>query len=328
MKPQHNHNWLLSLFISLFLISFNSYANNTTTNCTIEKESVPYVNNNYHLYLEKIIANNCSNRAKAKYPDILLIHGLTYSSHQFDLQYKDYSLANFLAKNGFRVWLLDITGYGRSQKPQNGFIVNGDYAAKDIAGAVNLIRNNEHVSKLNLLGWSFGTISGSRMVKAYPEWINSLILYAPIYHGKGLPTPTKGYQAFSDAAALSDFQINSQTKQIIASIAESPVVQQYLAQCRQYDGMGSVNGCRKDLFQPSQITLFDPKALTMPVLIIAGTNDPYVNWQHDIPYLSKVMPNKNNAVIKIDGASHILMLEQPYYHFFQNSVLHFLRDNN
>ena len=40
--------------------------------------------------------------------NILLIHGVTYSSHEFDINYKDYSLVRFLAGEGYAVWRLEI----------------------------------------------------------------------------------------------------------------------------------------------------------------------------------------------------------------------------
>ena len=40
------------------------------------------------------------------------------------------------------------------------------------------------------------------------------------------------------------------------------------------------------------------------------------------------MPNKNNKLIVIRGASHMLMLEKPYYHIFQENILEFLNKNN
>ena len=71
--------------------------------------------------------------------DILLIHGLTYSSHEFDVDYKDYSLVRKLAREGYAVWRLDIAGYGRSGKVEDGFMPNSDYAAEDINAAVEKI---------------------------------------------------------------------------------------------------------------------------------------------------------------------------------------------
>lgn len=313
-------------FVVLALLNFSVFASNIDVNCNkYTKEQIAYSRSNNNLFLEKI-SSNCSYTKGIKYPDILLIHGLTYSSHQFDLDYKDYSMANFLASQGYRVWLLDVTGYGQSQKPLNGFIVNSDYAAKDIKGAVDLILAKEHTSKVNLLGWSAGTITSSKMVKLDPHVINSLVLYAPIYHAHGVSVPQTSYQKFTDAADISDFQKESQNGNVNFNIVESAVVNQYLIQSRKYDGSGSPNGIRKEISQPT--ALFDPKALNVPVLVIVGTKDGYIDRTTDIPYMMSVMPNKNNQLVVIDGGSHMMMLEMPYYHIFQNSVLEFLNKNN
>ena len=47
---------------------------------------------------------------------ILMIHGVTYSSHEFDINYKDYSLVRFLTGEGYAVWRLDIAGFGQSEE--------------------------------------------------------------------------------------------------------------------------------------------------------------------------------------------------------------------
>lgn len=71
--------------------------------------------------------------------NILLVHGVTYSSHEFDIDYKDYSLVRRLAEEGYAVWRLDIAGFGQSGQVEDGFLPDSDYAAddfqKDQAGA-------------------------------------------------------------------------------------------------------------------------------------------------------------------------------------------------
>lgn len=66
---------------------------------------------------------------------ILLIHGATYSSHEFDIDYQDYSLVRRLAREGYAVWRLDIAGYGRSGPVEDGFMPDTAYAAEDINAA-------------------------------------------------------------------------------------------------------------------------------------------------------------------------------------------------
>ena len=68
---------------------------------------------------------------------------------------RDYSLARFFAKNGFNVYLLDIAGFGRSQKVEDGFIPDSDYAAEDIAAAARVILERSGRKSLDVLGWSY-----------------------------------------------------------------------------------------------------------------------------------------------------------------------------
>ena len=71
--------------------------------------------------------------------DILLIHGVTYSSNEFDTDYEDYSLVRKLAQDDYSVWRLDIAGFGQSETVVDGFVPDSDYASDDIAAAVNKI---------------------------------------------------------------------------------------------------------------------------------------------------------------------------------------------
>jgi pimeloyl-ACP methyl ester carboxylesterase len=62
----------------------------------------------------------------------------------------------------------------------------------------------------------------------------------------------------------------------------------------------------------------------MPVLLIGGTKDPLLYWG-EIEKAYQSLPNKESKLVKIDGGSHILMLEKAYYKRFQREVLYFLR---
>ena len=73
--------------------------------------------------------------------NILLMHGSTYSSHEFDINYEDYSLVRRLAREGYAVWRLDVAGYGQSGKVEDGLMPDTAYAAEDIRAAMELISN-------------------------------------------------------------------------------------------------------------------------------------------------------------------------------------------
>ena len=73
-----------------------------------------YITEEYALERNGIVLHLDCTTLKGKEPErnILLVHGVTYSSHEFDINYKDYSLLRFLAREGYAVWRLDIAGFG------------------------------------------------------------------------------------------------------------------------------------------------------------------------------------------------------------------------
>ena len=61
------------------------------------------------LHLDRVVVDGVEPRK-----NILMVHGVTYSSHEFDVDYRDYSLVRRLAREGYGVWRLDVAGFGRS----------------------------------------------------------------------------------------------------------------------------------------------------------------------------------------------------------------------
>lgn len=260
----------------------------------------------------------------AVYEDILLIHGLTYSSHEFDVDYFDYSITDFLVQNGFSVWQLDIAGYGRSGAVSNGFLVDSEYASNDILAAIEYIRKQGTDDKIDLLGWSWGTVTTSLAVAEHPEWIEALILYAPLFRGFDGAPPSKPWHKNSWRHAAGDFQKTSDGK-INTEIAEIAVAAMFLSNAWKYDGETSPNGGRKDLMVGMDHQLIDLKKLHVPILLIGGTKDPNIYWDIVSGAVGELQRSERVQLVKIDGGSHILMLEKPYYRRFQREVLKFLR---
>src|SRR5215813_6163104 len=113
---------------------------------------------------------------------VLFVHGAgTPAEVAFDVPYQDYSWMVFLARAGFDVFSVDMTGYGRSTRPapmndpcnlakdrQAGFVVSpcapgyphtmtsvaSDWA--DIGAAVDYIRALRRVDRVSLVAWSRG----------------------------------------------------------------------------------------------------------------------------------------------------------------------------
>ncbi len=121
---------------------------------------------------------------------VLYVHGATYpSSTAFDLPLGGMSWMDYIAQRGYDVYLLDLRGYGKSDRPKemsdkpeaNGPIVRGDTAVKDIGAAVDFILQRRNIPRLNLLGWSWGTTLMATYTTQNPTKVQRLVLYAPVW---------------------------------------------------------------------------------------------------------------------------------------------------
>ena len=284
----------------------------------IFRETVPLERNGVPLHLERYIEKD----GNTKKP-ILFVHGVTYSSHEFDVDCKDYSLARYFAKHGFEVWLLDIAGFGNSGSVRDGFMPDSDYAAEDIASAVRCILARNRIPSMDILGWSWGTVTGGRFAAKHPEMVRRLVLYAPIVAGLGEQEVSEPFHANTWAGAAEDFQKTPEGA-IDFSIVEKPVADTFLSNAWHYDKDSSPNGGRRDLLVSERARLIPTADIKAPVLIIVGSEDPYVS-----PALCeeayKTLPDqKESELFVVNGAAHAMMMECPYYKVFRERVLRFL----
>lgn len=121
---------------------------------------------------------------------LLYVHGATYPSETaFDLQLDGMSWMDYIAAHGWDVWLVDLRGYGRSTRPpemdqaarDNAPIVNTEIAVRDAGAAVDFILKRRGASRVNLLGWSWGTSIMGAYAAANNEKVGRLVLYAPLW---------------------------------------------------------------------------------------------------------------------------------------------------
>jgi pimeloyl-ACP methyl ester carboxylesterase len=119
---------------------------------------------------------------------LLYVHGATYpASTAFDLKLNGTSWMEYVASRGYDVYLLDLRGYGKSTRPSemsqdtkaNPPIVRGDTAVKDIGTVVDFILARRNIPRLNLIGWSWGTVTMATYTTQNPTKVERLVLYAP-----------------------------------------------------------------------------------------------------------------------------------------------------
>ena len=150
----------------------------------------------------QLFVRNKHPSGKPTSPDriLLFVHGATYPAETaFDLPIEGVSMMDMIAARGYDVYLVDVRGYGRSTRPAemsqppaaNKPIVSTKVAAQDLGAAVDFILKRRGVSKINLLGWSWGTSIMGWYTAQHNDKVNRLVLYAPqwirhpLAHGPG-----------------------------------------------------------------------------------------------------------------------------------------------
>src|SRR5712671_3015569 len=96
---------------------------------------------------------------------VLYVHGAGLpSSVSFDFKLDGISWMDYIVAHGYDVYLLDIRGFGKSTRPKemvekpeaNPPLVRSDIWLKDISSVVDFILKRRNVSRLDLIGWSWG----------------------------------------------------------------------------------------------------------------------------------------------------------------------------
>jgi pimeloyl-ACP methyl ester carboxylesterase len=121
-----------------------------------ESRSVRVAGHRVHYYAE----------GPAGGPPVVLVHGLGGRSEDWR------NLAPYLVKAGFRVYLPDLPGYGRSEQP-----ADFSYSVADEAEAVVGFLDALGLKHVDLGGWSMGGAIVQHVAARHPERVRKLMLF-------------------------------------------------------------------------------------------------------------------------------------------------------
>jgi pimeloyl-ACP methyl ester carboxylesterase len=102
-------------------------------------------------------------------PAVVLVHGLGGHADEW------LNLSAYLVKAGYRVYLPDLPGYGRSEKP-----ADFSYSVHDEADAVVGFLDALGLKQVDLGGWSMGGGIVQHVAFRHPERVRRLMLFASV----------------------------------------------------------------------------------------------------------------------------------------------------
>jgi pimeloyl-ACP methyl ester carboxylesterase len=334
MKP-----WLRLLPMVLAALLGACAHQSPATDVVMEEFMVPAVDPGIQLYVRNKRPQGMNSFSGDKI--LLYVHGATYPSETaFDLQLNGMSWMDYMAQHGYDVYLVDLRGYGRSTRPpemdvppeQNAPLVRTATAVNDVGAAVDFILKRRGVSKINLLGWSWGTTIMGWYTVQNNDKVNKLVLYAPQWirttaslvqagpkvgayrtvsrdaaKGRwltGVPEdkkaaliPSGWFEAWADATFATDPVGSKRTPQVLR--APNGVVA---------DGLE---------FWSAGKPLYDPAGIRVPTFLA------HAEWDADLPsymlyaYFAKLANAPYKRYVEIGEGTHTVIMEKNRMQLFQ-----------
>lgn len=280
---------------------------------------------------------------------VLFVHGSTYPAEtSFDLPLGGLSWMDYIAEHGYDVWLVDVRGYGRSDRPAemseaaeaHPAIVRTPEAVRDVASAVDHILRERNIGKLNLIGWSWGTTMMGMYTAAHNDKVVKLVLYAPQWIRKEPPLTDKGGQLGAyRVVSISDTKnrwLNGVAPDKRDELIPPGWFEQWSEATFETDPWGwqqepkklrAPNGTVADTreFWSAGKPRYDPGEVKVPALVI------HAEWDHDNPsYMSQgVFAELKNTpwkrFVEIGEGTHTVIMERNRMQLFREVQL-FLSD--
>ena len=334
--------WLL---VCLAFLACSAHAKNITTDTLIDA-----VDPGIKLFVRSKMAEG-----QTRFTDdniVLFVHGATYpSTPDFDLQFKDYSWADWMIDKGYVVYMFDKRNYGFSSREKamdepaanNRPVTRSYLAVRDIGAVVDHIRKTRKVNKVTLIGWSWGAMTSGYYSSLNSEKVAKLVMYAPAYSfaqhtnlggGSGLQNKRR---PFEFNYAMGAYRLGSKAANDARWDGEIPVADKNsfreegvrdafalealktdpTSETRSPPSLRAPNGVLEDTFmQATGRAMWNASSIYVPTLLIAGEFDTW-SYPEDREGLMRDLTNapvKKSVMIK--NATHFVLFEKPRFEFF------------
>jgi pimeloyl-ACP methyl ester carboxylesterase len=278
---------------------------------------------------------------KESAPDkiLLFVHGATYPAETaFDLPIEGVSMMDLIASRGYDVYLVDVRGYGHSTRPvemsqppeTNKPIVSTKVAAHDLGAAVDYILRKRKVSRINVMGWSWGTSIAGFYTSEHNDKVSRLVLYAPQWIRNEPPAanapPLGAYRLVSKESARArwlkgvaeDKQADLIPPGVFDAWANATWATDPEASKQNPPMLRAPNGVMDDSLNSwgAGKAYYDPGKITVPTLLL------HAEWDADLPsyqaqnYFAQLKNTPYKRLIELSEGTHTVMMEKNRMQFF------------
>ena len=231
-------------------------------------------------------------------------------SHEFfDCPVSDYSLMDFLARKGFRVFAYDRRGFGFSYHPPDGKITY-EVMLRDAESVVKFVLTESRVKTVSMVAFGFGAQIACCHAVRHPEQVDALALMDFVWKVLPVPKPhlpqpdnkemllsqPNGYMKLSSVADFFGWTLRFTTPEIRAwvkgTFTEAPVGPLLTA-----DSLPLIKSVEK---------------MHASILIIRGTRADITTQADSFDFLTKIS-SQIRAMEALEGAGPIPSLEREFY---------------
>lgn len=246
-------------------------------------------------------------KLKAAGKAVLFIHGEAMSSSaSFESGAEGEGWADFLARLGLDVYLLDLRGFGRSYRPEGAGapVCTAEQALADVEAAVERVLSLSGASSVCLIGWSWGACVAGLYAEKKPHCVERVHLHAPCFGGN----PAAASRL---AAREGDFRSRSYVrmpKGELRQIFREDRVEELLAQLPE-DELQVPSGPWLSVLEALKLgrPIFNPEGVKCPALVTRGGLDGLFLKQNALELLHRLSSAQKQLVL-LEGGGHFMHL--------------------
>ena len=197
-------------------------------------------------------------------------------------------------------------------------------AKDDLRAAVDYVLKQRDASRVNLLGWSWGTQYGGMFVMEHPEKVERYASYAQMHVNS--PDVAKR-RARIDAFRSNPYVTIPEagwkprfTSMAPASINEPEVVDAYAKAAAAAESR-TATGPQLDL--ATILPMVNPRLVSVPTMIIHGQYDDVADTDGLLPFFAQ-LPNPQKKYVIVPEADHMMHLQKGHM-LFQHEVVSFFK---